>query len=113
MARKYDFTRFVTGTVINVKTVNDNLELVNDTMFIDSIVTEEEAKATAKKRYGKCIIESVNYTACMYGLTTADVVAHGAMLNPYTRQPWNGESEEERKRINSEYLAEQMAKKNG
>lgn len=111
MARKYDFTRFVTTTTVLISTVNEDLEKVNETMVIDGICTAEEAKKEAKKRYGIAKVEYMYHDSKMYGLTTEQVAMYGAELNPFTRQPWTTETEEEKQEISDKYLEEQLNKK--
>ena len=111
MARKYDFTRFVTTTTAVVSTVNDELEKVTEYMVLDGICTEDDAKKEAKKRYGVAKVEFIYHDSKMYGLTTEQVKVYGTELNPFTRQPWTTESEDEKQEVSEKYLNEQLNKK--
>lgn len=111
MARKYDTTRFTMVTVVNLKTVDDSLNIVDETMLLDGFVQREDAEKQATKKYGKAIITGFSYSGTMYGLTTEEVIRYGHPLNPYTRQPWADDDDKEA--LTKKYILEKVLKVEG
>lgn len=115
MPRKFDFTRFVTSTVVNVTTYNfETMETEDDTFTMNGEASTDDVKKEVAKRYGKAKINYSYTDGRMYGLTTEDVRYYGTELNPFTRQPWDEtETIISKHETVEKYIQEQKAKKEG
>ena len=111
MARTYSFTRFVTFTLVNVKTTDDDFNVIETSFTAEGIITEDEAQKQANKRYGKAKVLNICPMGKMYGLTTEEIVKHGHSLNPMTRQPWDSElSNDDKAKITVQYMNQYVLK---
>lgn len=115
MARKFDFTRFVTSTIVNVTTFNfETMETEDETFTVNGELSNDDIKKEVVKRYGKAKINYSYTDGRMYGLTTDDVMYYGTELNPFTRQPWDdSETIISKHETIERYINEQKAKKEG
>ena len=111
MARTYAFTRFVTFTLVNVKTTDDDFNVIETSFTADGIISEEEAQKQANKKYGKAKVLDICPLGNMYGMTTEEITRHGHPLNPLTRQPWDAElSNDDKAKIIVQYMNQYVLK---
>lgn len=105
MARTYSTTRFVTFTIVTVKTTDDDFNVIETSFTADGLISEDEASKLANKKYGKAKLLGIVPMGNMYGLTTEEVAKYGHPLNPLTRQPWDdGLSNDEKAKIIVQYM---------
>ena len=104
MARKYYGSRFVMVTVAQVRTVDEDFNVVDVNMIINGFVTKEEAQKQATKRFAKAKVLDSKKSGIMYAFTREELMTLNHQVNPYTRQPWA--DDEDRDAIIKKYIDE-------
>lgn len=104
MARRYPNTVFVLSTTYTAIVPNKDFTGFDEiTETVDGYLTEEKLQKQLDKKYGRARITYHKPEGVMYGFTAAELVSIGHPVHPKTRQPWKGESEEEKKALNEAY----------
>lgn len=104
MARKYYGSRFVMVTIANVRTVDEDFNVLDTELILNGFVTKEEAQKQATKKYGKAKVLDTKKSGIMYAFTREELMNLNHEVNPYSRQPWA--DDEDRDAIIKKYIDE-------